>query len=421
MTAQAPPLAGDVLEVLDEAVRTRAVVFGSLPPRGRDVDLLVRSAEHDAVGDALRAAGFERDDRHWIRFSGRTACCVELERAEGWGLPAPALDALFDESVAIDGHDRVRRPSPHHQLLLLARQTSGAAAVPAKKRRRAHDALAEDPEAWAKAEALAADWGVGDALGRLRAAVAGDAPVARRTLRGAVGRARSVLRPRVVALSGIDGSGKSTQAKALQDALHRLGHDAEIAWAPLAHDALLARIGPPLKRAVRRLTRSSGPVDPPPGVTAAAASPASSASEPRPLPRVVKVPWLALVAASNVATHRRQVARHAAHGRVVIFDRYTLDSAARLRFFFWDGRLPGLLNRLITLLSPRPLCTFFLDLDPEDSLARKDDGWSLAELDAQARLYREELERSGAIRLDATRPGDELAAEIAREVWRRLR
>jgi thymidylate kinase len=417
----------DALALLDDALSGPAVVFGSLPPAGRDIDLLVRRAERDAAARALAAAGFERDGHRWVRFADWTACCVELEPAEEWRLPPAALNALFDEAFALEGRERVRRPSPHHQLLLLARQIEGGAELTPKRRQRALDAVAADGGAWERAGALVGDWGLSAALADLRAASAsaseGAAPAHRRTVAGAGRRARHVLRPRIVAISGIDGSGKSTQASALRDALDRLGYDAEIAWAPLAHDALLEKLGPPLKRAARRLVgwrvRSRGTS--PAAAPAESPSPSPGTDEPRPLPRLLKAPWITFVAASNVATHVRKVARYSAHGQVVIFDRYALDSAARLRFFFGEGRLHRVLNRLIVWLSPRPLCTFFLDLDPAASLARKDDGWSLAELETQARLYRDEIERLDAIRLDATRPGEELAAELAREVWRRLR
>jgi len=106
--------------------------------------------------------------------------------------------------------------------------------------------------------------------------------------------------------------------------------------------------------------------------------------------------------------------------RIVIFDRYALDSAARLRFFYGVEEPFDLQNRIIDGLSPRPLCAFFLDVDPAASLTRKDDNWSLQQLEAQARLYREECSRHAATRMDAERPGEELAAAIAHAVWRRL-
>src|SRR6185295_14636664 len=96
------------------------------------------------------------------------------------------------------------RPAPHHALLILARL-----GMTKKRLGRLERALAEDPDALEKARLLAADWRVD--LRRLRI--------------------RLISRPRrrrrvVIALSGIDGSGKSSQANAAEDALDRLGYTA---------------------------------------------------------------------------------------------------------------------------------------------------------------------------------------------------
>ena len=103
---------------------------------------------------------------------------------------------------------------------------------------------------------------------------------------------------------------------------------------------------------------------------------------------------------------------------MVIFDRYVLDSVVRMRVFYGAERPLLLQEALIRLLSPRPACAFFLDIPAETSLARKDDLWTLDELAAQARLYREEHARFGARRLDGECDQEELCARIAEEVWR---
>jgi thymidylate kinase len=97
-----------------------------------------------------------------------------------------------------------------------------------------------------------------------------------------------------------------------------------------------------------------------------------------------------------------------------------LDSFVRLRFLYGEQRRFRAQRALITLLSPRPKAAFLLDIDAEASLTRKDDKWSAEELATQVRLYREEHERAGVTRLDGRRDPDELAAEIAAQVWRRL-
>jgi thymidylate kinase len=131
--------------------------------------------------------------------------------------------------------------------------------------------------------------------------------------------------------------------------------------------------------------------------------------------------WATLVAALDAASQRSKAVRGTARGRVVVFDRHALDSIVRLRFLYGSTVAYPLQRRLVDLIAPQADFAYFLDIAPETSLARKDDIWSLAQLQRHADLYREELGRLGVRRLDGERPRDELCAEIALEVWLGLR
>ena len=146
----------------------------------------------------------------------------------------------------------------------------------------------------------------------------------------------------------------------------------------------------------------------------------NSGSDLRERNRAVNAAWATLVAVANGVAHARLAAGHAAAGRIVIFDRYVLDSVVRLRFLYGERSRYRLQRTLVRLLSPRPLASFFLDVSAETSLMRKDDRWAPDELATQVRLYREEHGRAGALRLDGTRAPEDLSAEIAQTVWRRL-
>src|SRR5205085_7646797 len=67
---------------------------------------------------------------------------------------------------------------------------------------------------------------------------------------------RSVTaRPRtgpVVSFSGLDGSGKSSQAQALRDALLQLGYDVAVKWTRISYNPSLDVIAAPVKRVLRR-------------------------------------------------------------------------------------------------------------------------------------------------------------------------
>jgi thymidylate kinase len=131
--------------------------------------------------------------------------------------------------------------------------------------------------------------------------------------------------------------------------------------------------------------------------------------------------WVSIVALAHASAQRRSARPHLRRGRVVICDRYSLDSAAHLRYRYGPARRFRFQTTLVNRLSPLPLRAFFLDVPPETAYARKAEQYDLHALTAQARLYREEHRRLGVKRLDGERPREDLCAEIIEEVWRGLR
>lgn len=363
----------------------------------------------------MHGAGFVNQRGEHVRFAGCTAVAVDLASAEAWGLPESELATLFEQASPVEGFVNLSAPAAHHRLLIAARRTSQGEELTPAHRRRLQDALTADPAAWRNAERRAAAWRVEQDLRAVRRAIERDARVrglGQRTLQAA----KRACRPRVLALSGVDGSGKSTQARALQASLEQLGYDAAIVWTPLASNRWLAR----LARSARRLLHPFGSLHHPPNDAlrrGRAPNPASVLRQRNPL---VNHAWATLVALANGLSHRRSVVQHAVRGRVVICDRYVLDSVARLHFFYGEAPSFRLQRGLIARLSPRPTRSFFLDLPSEASAARKDDGWSSEELGTQVRLYREEHAILGAIRLDASEDHEQLCAQIAHEAWRSL-
>ncbi len=376
--------------LVDSAATGRVLVVGSLPPGGRDLDLLARVDDRAAISARLAAEGFRNRGNDWVRFTGCSASAVDLLPAEAYPVPERQLQSLFDEALPIDGLARLVRPAPHHALLILA-----GLGMTEKRQDRLQAALAEDPDARAKAERLAREWGV--------------------DLRRLQPRRRLVRRPRrrtVIALSGLDGSGKSSQTAALSDALERLGKHAEVVWLPLAANPAVWRVSAFVRRLLRLLRvlpgfrTVHGRVE---GGESLIARPGST----RRAGMLTRL-WVTYVAFANAISHRR-LARRA---DVVVFDRYVLDSVVRMRYL-WGGRFAAA-DRLLRLLSPNPALAFLLDVPGEVALGRKQDQWSVDDLRRQVELYREEADRLDVIRLDGTRPQEEVCAEIAEAVWRRL-
>ena len=388
-------------EIVGTAAPGPVLVFGSLPGAGRDLDLLVPDDALAALRETLAREGFEHQGDEWVRFADGTADAVDLVPASAWKLPAAELERLFADALPVDGFEHLVRPAPHDALLVLAR-LNGRGPLPEKRRRRVEAAVAEDASAWQKARDRAAAWRLTAELRHLESG--GSAP----------SRLPRPRRPRVIALSGIDGSGKSSQAELLRGSLERLGYEVAVEWTPFGQNAWLDRVAVPVKRLLERSRRYASAEPRETGLER------TSGTALREKNAAVNYAWSAVVTLANGLAQLRTIVGHSRHGRVLIYDRYALDSTVQLRFRYGTTGRFALQRALIGLLTPKPLASFYLDIPAEASIARKDDRWTLADLETQTRLYREEVARNGAVRLDGLRPRDELAAEIAEAVWRAL-
>jgi thymidylate kinase len=395
-------------EIVDGAIARRAVVVGSLPPDGRDLDVLLRGeAETARVADALRRAGFVCGPGAWLRFAHSTAELVELIPAAEAGLPPAAEEALFAGALPLAGCERLARPAPPDTLLLLARKVAAGEPLTRRRRRRVDAALAEDPDAWGHAEQRADAWGAGAALRALRESHSQPIPAGRRGLlpggvRARAGaardRARGQRRGAVIALSGLDGAGKSTQAHALADALERLGYDVAVEWTRLGDNERLR----PAAHSPKALP----------------ATPFTTVRRPR---RAVQVEARATGLTLETAWRQwRRISGFLARDYVVVCDRYTLDWIVSLRYLVDARRRFPVQRALLCALTRRPTVAYLLDVAPETAWARKGE-LGVEALRRHQALYREERSALGVARLDGERAPDELAARIAREAWTALR
>ncbi|MGE5700850.1 MAG: hypothetical protein ACM3VU_00385 [Arthrospira platensis] len=458
-------------ELIDGVLEGRVLVYGSLPPHGRDLDLLVRPAEEETIHAALSQAGFLRRESLLARFHSCSVELVELTSARHWDLPERELQALFGEGRALDGHRMLVRPAPHHALLILARRlVGGDGALDEKRRQRLEQALAEDPDAWAKAADRAERWGARRALPLLRQAYETATPAPshlrararaeRRSLRGrwnprrsarrVVDRLDRVPRPRrgtVISFSGLDGCGKSSQAAALCETLRLLDIDAVVVRTRISWEDWLWAAVPRVKRlleswmrllsalssmprfklgsageSVHTAERASGAT----GTTAAENPPSSETATPtrggdpvralRERSNALTELWILVITLANAWSQWRLMYRRFLRGGTIVCDRYTLDSLVEMRYAYGkDRRLPRLRGAL-GVLYPQPSHAYFLDVEPHTALRRKGE-WGIQWLSEHRELYLQECAPLGVAVLDGERPQADLCAEIAKQVW----
>jgi thymidylate kinase len=203
----------------------------------------------------------------------------------------------------------------------------------------------------------------------------------------------------VIAISGVDGSGKSTLRAALADSLERAGLHVSTVWVRPGMG-----LGPLLSVAAwgKRLLGQ----DPAPGLHAMASP---GAARPASRRGVVGWAWALLVTASFLVGVRRQ---HWSSRGVVLYDRHLIDALATLDFAY-EGVDLGLQHRLVRALLPSADVRLYLDVPADVSVARKpDDVLGEHAVRRQLEHYARWLDTlPPAVRLDATLPTQELVAE----------
>jgi thymidylate kinase len=430
-------LVGSLVRLVDALVEDRILVFGSLPPRGRDLDLLVRSPEAGALNAGLEADGFTRHGSRFARFHDCSADVVDLAPAGSWRLPDQELRALFLEAEPLAGTRHVVRPAPHHALLIIARRTVGEGrALRARHADRIRLSLEEDPAAFERAVERSVAWGASRALSLLQDGYRSGAglPVGARTraalelergrrtgLRRPIAALRRIWRPprlgAVIALSGLDGCGKTTQSQSLQAALDCLGYETVLAWISIKAFRLpqwLEALSNVVARGVSLFSRPPGRRTKE-GDAQDSRAKAEIRKQVRRRSSLVTFGWSLIVMLHMTLRTGRMIWPAVLRGRVVVCDRYVLDSAVHLSYEYGEEYRYGLQTRLLRLAGPAPLA-FFLDLPPEEASVRKPD-YDVTQNARRAAIYRAMAEQLGARRIDAELPRNQICAEVARTVW----
>jgi thymidylate kinase len=433
-----------VLALVDRSL-SRAVLMTS-GEAGSDVDLICRVPELAELRTALAESGFQPRGRRlprrawteqWVRFCDGAPQVVDLNPAQRWGVSPHAIERLFQDGAPVGGFEHIMRPSPHHALILLARRFGrGAGVLSEKQRRKVERSLDGDEGVWDRAAHIAGEWHCQLALDGLKRRIEGAGPTRDQRLRAALepallGRRRAERlrrgmraapvprRPMVIGVSGVDGSGKSTQIAALRTTLAQLGVPADVAWKPVGHGRALRLV----RRTVKRLLGVS-----PPGAAPVQAEAPALTWDPNPTSRRLRErspaltsAWSAYVAISTAAAYRGAELRCRITGRALICDRHALDTDAHLVYQYGEGRRPDLAIRLSDLITPCADAAFQIDVPAEVAHSRKPLQYTEPDLHRLAAAYQQERARLGVPTVDGTLPAGQLASHIAEAVWRASR
>jgi len=210
-------------------------------------------------------------------------------------------------------------------------------------------------------------------------------------------------KPLLLAVSGMDGSGKSSATEALRARLHRAGVPAVVSWSRFAGDTeILDSVAIPVKRLLRQRATVADPVAA--GGGSGARTPRANRSTSGLLARAW-VLFLALLSARQL----RGAARLRRTGTAVICDRWLADALVDMRVRYGRHRLA---ERVLSVATPDPDLAVLLEVDSETALARNADdqaGWVLADME---RRYEDVARGLGLLRLDARRSKDIVAADL---------
>lgn len=218
----------------------------------------------------------------------------------------------------------------------------------------------------------------------------------------------------LIVFTGIDGSGKSTQAQLLTDELASRGVPAQYVWARwepnfLKPASALART---LSRRKKRGCGIEGDKD-----ARDYANLKSTKTKILSLPGVRSL-WLLLAALDYFMQVRRKIVQPLKEGKIIVCDRYRSDFLADLAINFRcrGAALAKLASHPLMKLFPAPGLAFYIAIPPEVGFKRKSDGTSTEYLADRIEVYSQLADIDSMYRLDGTLPVEAVSAAVAEQV-----
>lgn len=222
----------------------------------------------------------------------------------------------------------------------------------------------------------------------------------------------------IICFTGIDGSGKTEQARRLVERLRAAGHPARYVWT--GGRAYLTR---PLIWAAKRLLRAPrrhAGADEPTSQAATRASYDAYLGATRTLfrRRWARALWRQVSLVEHAAEILANVLPPLTRGEIVVCDRYIYDSLIGIAVLAGTtpDELPAALRLPFYLRLPQPELWLLLDLPAQVAFERRTDVIDVAFLERRAPLYRAAGAALGAQRIDATAAREQIAAEVWRIV-----
>ena len=216
---------------------------------------------------------------------------------------------------------------------------------------------------------------------------------------------------RLVCITGIDGTGKTTLARGVTRALR--GESDGAAY-------IYGRTYPVLSRALMALGRMTllRRHDQWQDYTSYTASKKGTMNN-----RLLAAVYTAAILADYYPQIWLKLLPHLLADRTVVCDRYIYDtviSDLAVHLNYLEERADRTIDRCMRLL-PRPTLTVLLDVEPEVAFARKDDVPDVEYLRERRWWYRRLTERREVVVIDAERPSEEVQARVLDAVWQRVR